>query len=1023
LAFGMRVTLDAVEAQYPAHWEADVVLADGGTAHVRPIRPADADRLRSFYSRLSDESIYFRFFGPRPRLSDRDVERFTNVDYVNRVALIATIGTEMVAVIRYDRTGPGEAEVAFLVEDAHQGRGVASVLLEHLAATAREHGIERFIADVLPANMRMMGLLRQAGYTAQSQFADGVVRMTLDLTPTETSAEVTAAREHRAESRSIARLLTPGSVAVIGASREPGGVGQTVLRNLLAADFSGPVYPVHREVRAVAGVRAYPSVGAIDGDVDLAVVAVPAESVIDVVKECAEKGVHGLVVVSSGFGETGVLGRERQDELARIARAYGLRVVGPNCLGIANTDSAVRLNATLAATVPGRGKVGFFSQSGALGTALLQRVAQRGMGISSFVSAGNRADVSGNDLLQYWEEDDSTEVILLYLESLGNPRKFTRLARRIARCKPIVVVKSGGTPSGHSAEELGLPDSAISSLLAQAGLIRVDDLIQLFDVGQLLAYQPLPAGPRVALVTNSDALGLLAADSCLAAGLQPRPPVNLGPAAGASEFGTALAGELASPDVDAAVVIYMPPIPGDTEAVAAELLRVSKDVPKPVLTTFRGHLGMHPALRVEAPGKPSRSEPTPARGSIPSYAAPEEAVRALAHVVRYATWRAQPSVPPPELADIDTDRARTLVRTALASARTDVTAPGSPSAPVDSGGPATAPANRPATPAPPSPKTGAAPAGAGQTGVLPTAGAATVSQEGTAAAAGPASPSAGVSAGPAGSAGGAAGSVSAASGQAAVAGEGVAGTSAGSASATAGKAVGRSGVFAEAGPPVEIDATELLSCYGLTVWPAEVVRSPDEAVAAAERLGWPVVLKVADPGASRRAGTVRLGLTGPEMVRHAYAEFADQPGEGQRVRLAVQRMAPQPAVPTVVSVIEDPAFGPVVSFGLGEVTARLLLDQGFRLAPLTRDDAAALVRSVRAAPLLFGQYGYPPVAVDALEELLVRVGRLANDLPEVARLDLDQVLVGESCVMVLGARATLRTPAGPRLDGGPRRLS
>ncbi|MET7330504.1 GNAT family N-acetyltransferase [Nonomuraea sp. NPDC005650] len=902
-----------MEAHYPAHWEADVVLADGGTAHVRPIKPADADRLRSFYSRLSDESIYFRFFGPRPRLSDREVERFTNVDYVNRVALIATIGAEMVAVIRYDRTGPGEAEIAFLVEDAHQGRGVASVLLEHLAATARENGIERFVADVLPANMRMTGLLRQAGYTAQSQFEDGVVRMTLDLTPTETSTEVTLAREHRAESRSIARLLTPGSVAVVGASREPGGVGQTVLRNLLAADFTGPVYPVHREVRAVAGVRAYPSVGAIDGEVDLAVVAVPASGVIDVVKECAEKGVHGLVVVSSGFGETGPEGKARQDELARLARSYGLRVVGPNCLGIANTDPAVQLNATLAATLPCRGEVGFFSQSGALGTALLQRVAQRGMGISSFVSAGNRADVSGNDLLQYWEEDDSTKVILLYLESLGNPRKFTRLARRTARSKPVVVVKSGGTPAGHSAEELRVPDSAISSLFEQAGLIRVDDLIQLFDVGQLLAYQPLPAGPRVALVTNSDALGLLAADACLAAGLDPRTPVNLGPAAGVAEFGTALAGELDSPDVDAAVVIYMPPIPGDTDAVAAELLRVSKDSGKPVLTTFQGHLGMHPALRVET-GPPGCGS-TPSRGSIPSYAAPEEAVRALAHVVRYARWRAHPAVPPPELDDIDTARAKTLVQTALATA---------------------------------------APPGTGEDGAAP---------------------------------------------------------------------LGRSqsGAFAQPGPPVEVDATELLSCYGLTVWPAEVVRSPDEAVRAAERLGWPVVLKVADPGASRRAGTVRLGLTGPEMVRHAYAEFADQLGE--RVELAVQRMAPQPAVPTVVGVIEDPAFGPFVSFGLGEVTARLLLDQGFRLAPLTREDAAALVRSVRAAPLLFGEYGYPPVAVDALEDLLVRVGRLAHDLPEVARLDLDQVLVGESGVIVLGARATFRTPAGPRLDGGPRRLS
>ena len=905
-----------MEAQYPAHWEADVVLADGGTAHVRPIKPADADRLRAFYSRLSDESIYFRFFGPRPRLSDKEVAWFTTVDYVNRVALIATIGIEMVAVIRYDRTGPGEAEVAFLVEDAHQGRGVASVLLEHLAATARECGIERFIADVLPANMKMMGVLRQAGYTAESHFADGVVRMTLDLTPTDTSAEVTTAREHRAEARSIARLLAPGSVAVIGASREPGGVGHTVLRNLLAADFSGPVYPVHREVRAMAGVRAYPSVTAIDDQVDLAVVAVPASGVIEVVKECAEKGVHGLVVVSSGFGETGAEGRDRQDELARIARAYGLRVVGPNCLGIANTDPAVKLNATLAATVPGRGRVGFFSQSGALGTALLQRVAQRGMGISSFVSAGNRADVSGNDLLQYWEEDASTEVILLYLESLGNPRKFTRLARRLARSKPIVVVKSGGTPAGHSAEALGLPDSAISSLFSQAGLIRVDDLIQLFDVGQLLAYQPLPAGPRVGLVTNSDALGLLAADACVAAGLEPLPPVNLGAGAGASSFGTALADRLGSSSVDAVVVIYMPPIPGEDSEVAAELLRVSAGSAKPVLATFQGHLGMHPDLRVGS---------VPSRGSIPSYAAPEEAVRALAQVVRYARWRARPSLPPPELPDIDPHRARTLVHQALHPEST-ADAPGA---------------------APPF-----------------------------------ASP----------------------------------GESSSSASERS--------LFAEPGPSVEAEAAdvaELLACYGLSVWPAEAVRSPDEAVAAAERLGWPVALKVAGPDAARRAGTVRLGLAGPDSVRHAHADFAAQFGED--VELAVQRMAPQPAVPTVVSVTENPAFGPVVSFGLGEVTARLLLDQGFRLAPLTGEDAAGLVRSVRAAPLLFGEYGYPPVAVDALEDLLVRVGRLANDLPEVARLDLDQVLVGREGVIILGARATIRTPPGPRPDGGPRRLA
>lgn len=891
--------MSGVAHEYPANWEADVVLADGGTAHIRPIRPEDADLLRAFYSRLSEQSIYFRFFGPRPRLSDREVVWFTNVDYDDRVALIATIGSDMVAVTRYDRLAPeggGErgdgakgdtAEVAFLVEDAHQGRGVASVLLEHLRAAARERGISRFIADVLPANHRMIAVFRQAGYTAETEFADGVVRMTLDLSPTETAREVLAAREHLAESRSIKRLLTPGSVAVIGAGREPGGVGQTVLRNLLAADFTGPVYPVHRHVRAVAGVRAYRSVSEIDENVDLAVLAVPAEGVLDLVGECARKGVHGLVVVSAGFGETGPEGRARQDELVRIARAHGMRVVGPNCLGIANTDPAVRLNATLARTMPCRGRVGFFSQSGALGTALLQRVAQRGMGISTFVSAGNRADVSGNDLLQYWEEDPATEVILLYLESLGNPRKFARLARRISRKKPIVLVKSGagGGPVGHAAPVLRLPDTALDSLFEHAGVIRVGDLDQLFDVAQLLAHQPLPAGPRVGVIGNSDALAKLAVDACTAARLDPRPPVDLGPMAGPADYREALPGLLA--EVDAVVAIYMPPIPGDDEGVAAVLRDAARESGKPVLASFRGEMGIPAALRAE-PAGPRRGG-DPGRGSVPSYPAPEEAVRALAYVAGYARFREQPPGHVPDLDGIDVPRAREVIERELA---------------------------------------------------------------------------------------------------------------------------GRDSA--------EFDGTSLLACYGVEVWPATVVRSAEEAVAAAELHAWPVVLKSADPEDTRRTGTVRVGLTTPDAVRQAYADLAAQLGPDRP--LAVQHMAPQPAVPTVVSVIDDAGFGPVVSFGLGEVTARLLGDEAYRPAPLTAQDASALVRSVRAAPLLLGEYGYPPVAVDALEELLVRVGLLADEFPEVARLDLDQVLVGEREVTVLGARGLLRRPAGPRPDHGPRRL-
>ncbi|WP_067458605.1 bifunctional acetate--CoA ligase family protein/GNAT family N-acetyltransferase [Actinomadura macra] len=648
--------------RYPDQWEADVVLSDGGTAHLRPIRTGDSEILRVFYARLSPESIYYRFFSPRPTLTDREVEHFTSVDHDRRVALIATIGEEMVAVVRYDSfpDRPETAEVAFLVEDAHQGRGLGAVLLEHIAAAARERGVRRFVASVLPDNRRMTRVFREAGYQVGQRFEEGVIELVLELEPTETSLEVMTAREHRAESRSIQRLLFPRSVAVIGASRAEHSVGHTVLRNLLGGDFSGPVYPVHPTAVAVAGVRAYASVLEIPDDVDLAVVAVRADAVRDVVEECASKGVHGLIVVSSGFGETGPEGRARQEELVRLARAYGMRVVGPNCLGIANTDAEIRLNATLAPTMPGRGPVGFFSQSGALGIAILQRTAERGLGLSTFVSAGNRADVSGNDLMQYWEEDPATKAVLLYLESLGNPRKFARLARRLGRRKPIVAVKSGrstqGVPIGHAARALTLPDHAVSALFAQAGVIRVEDLSELFDVAQLLAYQPLPAGDRIAIIDNSNSLGLLAQDAAAALGLEVRPRLDLGPRAGADEYEAALAGALEDDTVDAVVALFTPPTIGGYDLrVPEKILRLAEGSSKPIVATYLGFKGMPADLRVPGP------DGTAAEGSIPSYPAPEDAVRALAYVIRYAQWRQRPPGRRPELTGTDRQRARGLV--------------------------------------------------------------------------------------------------------------------------------------------------------------------------------------------------------------------------------------------------------------------------------------------------------------------------------------------------------------------------
>ncbi|HXV92997.1 MAG TPA: GNAT family N-acetyltransferase, partial [Pseudonocardia sp.] len=444
---------DGQHPDYPRHWEADVVASDGGIVHLRPIVPEDADALVRFHRSLSERTRYLRYFGPYPRIPPRDLERFTHVDHHRRVALVALLGDEIIAVGRYEGL-PGEAaaggpaagesaEVAFVVRDEHQGRGLGSILLEHLAAAARENGLRRFEAEVLVENHAMVRVFREAGYQVRREFADGVLHLEFDIDPTERSLAVRDSREQRAEARSVHNVLHPKSVAVIGASTDPSKVGHAVLDNLLRGNFSGPVYPVNPEARSVRGVRAYASVTEIPDEVDLAVVAVPAAGIDEVMDSCLAKGVKALVVVSAGFADAGADGTSAERRLVAEARAHGMRVVGPNALGVANTAPEVRLNATLAPNLPGRGRVGFFSQSGALGIAILAAATERGLGLSTFVSAGNRADVSGNDLLQYWQTDPATDVVLLYLETFGNPRKFARLARRLARTKPVVAVKSG----------------------------------------------------------------------------------------------------------------------------------------------------------------------------------------------------------------------------------------------------------------------------------------------------------------------------------------------------------------------------------------------------------------------------------------------------------------------------------------------------------------------------------------------------------------------------------------------------
>ncbi|MEU6099882.1 bifunctional acetate--CoA ligase family protein/GNAT family N-acetyltransferase [Streptomyces flaveolus] len=930
--------------EYPAHWEADVVLRDGGTARVRPITVDDAERLVSFYEQVSDESKYYRFFAPYPRLSAKDVHRFTHHDFVDRVGLAATIGGEFIATVRYDRIGAGgvpasapadEAEVAFLVQDAHQGRGVASALLEHIAAVARERGIRRFAAEVLPANTKMIKVFMDAGYTQKRSFEDGVVRLEFGLEPTDRSLAVQYAREQRAEARSVQRLLQPGSVAVIGTGRTPGGVGRSILGNIRDAGYTGRLHAVNKafpeDLEELDGVPARRSVRDIDSPVDLAVVTVPAEHVPEVVTECGEHGVQGLVVISAGYADSGPEGRERQRALVRQARTYGMRIIGPNAFGIINTSPEVLLNASLAPEMPRPGRIGLFAQSGAIGIALLSRLHRRGggvtgvTGVSTFVSSGNRADVSGNDVLQYWYDDPETDVALMYLESIGNPRKFTRLARRTAAVKPLVVVQGarhgGVAPQGHAVRATRLPHATVSALLRQAGVIRVDTITDLVDAGLLLARQPLPAGPRVAILGNSESLGVLTYDACLSEGLRPHPPLDLTTAASAQDFHAALSRALADDTCDAVVVTAIPTVGEGAagDAALAEALRsAAAAVPgKPVLVVHVELGGLAQALSAaastapQAPlqGRPGTPEGAPAaeppaeaveapEGAhlIPAYPAAERAVRALAQAVAYAQWRRDAADPGrvPEYDDIDEKGAAELIGGHLARGQ--------------------------------------------------------------------------------------------------------------------GLALGAD------------DTCELLARYGIHVHRALPAPTPDDAVAAAGTLGYPVALKATAPHLRHRAdlGGVRLDLADEEQLRRAYAELTDLFGRPEELRPVVQGMAPR-GVDTVVRAVIDPAAGAVLSFGLAGAATQLLGDTAHRLIPVTDREATSLIRSIRTAPLLFGWRGSAPVDAPALEELLLRVSRLVDDHPEVVAVTLEPVVVAPRGLSVLGASVRLAPPPA-RDDLGPRTL-
>jgi acetyl coenzyme A synthetase (ADP forming)-like protein len=885
-------------------WDvSDAVLSNGSTVRIRPITSADADGLVRFHDGLSRDSVYRRFFSFRPHLSEREVHRFTNVDGVDRMAFVATRQDAILGVGRFDRSADSddfeEAEVAFVVDDAYQGCGVATLLLDHLAAYARGCGIHRFVADTLPGNTQMLNVFQHAGFEEVHRLDRGVVHVVMEIDPSPSALQAAEARSKVAAVRSVELILRPRSVAVIGAGRSRGGIGHEILRNILVSGFQGPVYPVHPTARSVASVRAYPNVLVIPDEVDLAVVAVPSSDVPEVLVDCATRGIRGAVIISAGFAETGAAGKEAQNLIVEQARRGGIRVVGPNCLGIINTAADVSLNASFAPVTPRPGRVAFSSQSGGLGIAVLEEAERRRIGLSSFVSVGNKCDISGNDLLQYWHQDPSTDVILLYLESFGNALRFARIAREVSRDKPIVAVKAGRSPAGTRAASshtaaLASPDVAVDALFRQAGVIRVDDLAEMFDTAQILASQPLPKGRRVAIVGNSGGPGILAADACEASGLlvpelsastqenlrsflagaaSVHNPVDMVASATAADYQKALEVILADQGINAVLAVFVPPVVTKADDVAVAVALAASSSGKTCVANF---LGMD-----DPPAELSTEE-----GTVPAFTFPEPAIRALARTCFYGEWRSRPAG-----VELPVDASRMKQGKAVVSAALQ---------------------DRP------------------------------------------------------------------------------------------------SGGWLD-----QSEVERLLAAYEIDVAPSRTVTSAAAAARAAAEIGFPVALKGVGPNLVHKSdvGAVSLAVGSVQDVKAAFQDMKKRVGRIM-TGAVVQKMVS--GVETVVGVTQDPSFGPLVMFGSGGTAVELLKDQAFRTLPLTDLDAAELVRSTRGSPLLFGYRGAPEVDVAALEQLLLHVGRMAEELTEVVEMDLNPVMATPDGATVVDARIRVEPVAQGR---------
>jgi acyl-CoA synthetase (NDP forming)/GNAT superfamily N-acetyltransferase len=881
----------------------DALLMDGRIVHVRPVSEKDREALTALYTRASPRTRYLRFFTAGIAI-DGEVQRLI-APSDDHVTLLAEHDELAVGVASYEILDAYQAELAVLVDDAWQGQGIGSLLIEQLAALARRAGIQELVGDVLASNVTM---LRASASLAPGIGRDHedpeVVRVHIPTQPDERALAAAGVRDRTAEHNSLRPLLAPASLAVIGVSRSRTGVGYRVLQAIRTGQFTGRTYPVNPHARTLDGLECYPSVGAIPEPIDLAVIAVPASGVEQIIEECGAAHVRAAVVLSAGFGEAGPSGLASESRLLRSARGHDIRLVGPNCIGLINTDPSIRLNATFAASAPASGHLAVASQSGAVGIAILDSANRSGVGISTFVSLGNKIDVSTNDLLSYWYDDVTTQAVALYVESFGNPRRFSWLARALSTRKPILAVKSGRSAGGRRAGSshtaaAAAPDVVVDTLFQQAGVLRMDTLGELLDAARLLTEQPLPAGDRVAIVGNAGGLNILAADSAAAAGLQVvefsaslqrefagiaphlagvSNPVDLGADAPADTIGRAVRVLASSDEIDALVITLVATRTNDLAAALEALSGAADDQHRlPIVAVVVGG---------DAPLKLGR-------GNLPVYDLPEDAVRSLGHACRYARWRREPTGSRPVLPRIDRTAARRIVGSALAD-------------------------------------------GAGW-------------------------------------------------------------------------------------QPVGVTHA-LLTCYGIPLLQTRLAINLESAQEMASELGFPVVMKATRPGLVHKGelGGVKLGLSEESAVRQAYLAIADALDEAQPL-VAVQPMV-STGVELVVGVAHDQLFGSLVMIGLGGVHTDLLGDRSFRAVPLTDHDAATMWRELRASPLIIGYRGTPPMDTEALEQLLLRVARLAEDFPEVSELDLNPVVAVPAGVAALDVKLKLQ-PAEDELDAYVRSLA